>query len=87
MPILREQGHGRIIQISSVGGRIGSPGMTAYQSVKWAVGWFSQFGRAAWQHRIEIDAQWAHLGSLATDHDEAGGGWQRRQRSRTARMS
>lgn len=42
VPILREQGGGRIIQISSVGGRIGSPGMTAYQSAKWAVGGFSE---------------------------------------------
>lgn len=42
VPILREQGGGRIIQISSVGGRIGSPGMTAYQSAKWAVGGFTE---------------------------------------------
>ena len=42
VPILREQGGGRIIQISSLGGRIGSPGMTAYQSAKWAVGGFSE---------------------------------------------
>src|SRR4051794_2104151 len=41
VPILRAQGGGRIIQISSLGGRIGSPGMTAYQSAKWAVGGFS----------------------------------------------
>jgi NAD(P)-dependent dehydrogenase (short-subunit alcohol dehydrogenase family) len=42
VPILREQGGGRIIQISSLGGRIGGPGMTAYQSAKWAVGGFSE---------------------------------------------
>ncbi|MFE4369683.1 SDR family NAD(P)-dependent oxidoreductase [Streptomyces sp. NPDC056835] len=42
VPILREQGGGRIIQISSLGGRVGSPGMTAYQSAKWAVGGFSE---------------------------------------------
>jgi hypothetical protein len=36
IPLLRAQGGGRIIQISSLGGRIGSPGMTAYQSAKWA---------------------------------------------------
>jgi NAD(P)-dependent dehydrogenase (short-subunit alcohol dehydrogenase family) len=42
LPIMRRQGGGRIIQISSVGGRIGSPGMTAYQSAKWAVGGFSE---------------------------------------------
>ncbi|MEU0794983.1 SDR family NAD(P)-dependent oxidoreductase [Amycolatopsis sp. NPDC005961] len=42
VPVLRGQGGGRIIQISSVGGRVGSPGMTAYQSAKWAVGGFSE---------------------------------------------
>jgi NAD(P)-dependent dehydrogenase (short-subunit alcohol dehydrogenase family) len=42
VPILRAQGGGRIIQVSSLGGRIGSPGMTAYQSAKWAVGGFSE---------------------------------------------
>jgi NAD(P)-dependent dehydrogenase (short-subunit alcohol dehydrogenase family) len=42
VPILRKQGGGRIIQISSLGGRMGSPGMTAYQSAKWAVGGFSE---------------------------------------------
>jgi NAD(P)-dependent dehydrogenase (short-subunit alcohol dehydrogenase family) len=42
VPILRRQGGGRIIQISSLGGRLGTPGMTAYQSAKWAVGGFSE---------------------------------------------
>jgi NAD(P)-dependent dehydrogenase (short-subunit alcohol dehydrogenase family) len=41
LPILRRQGSGHIIQISSLGGRIGSPGLSAYQSAKWAVGGFS----------------------------------------------
>ncbi|MFD8970774.1 SDR family NAD(P)-dependent oxidoreductase [Streptomyces sp. NPDC059568] len=40
-PILREQGSGHIFQVSSVGGRIGSTGLAAYQSAKWAVGGFS----------------------------------------------
>ncbi|OAQ97407.1 hypothetical protein LLEC1_02679 [Akanthomyces lecanii] len=41
VPTLRKQGHGHVIQISSVGGRVGSPGLAAYQSSKWAVGGFS----------------------------------------------
>jgi NAD(P)-dependent dehydrogenase (short-subunit alcohol dehydrogenase family) len=41
LPILREQGSGHIIQVSSVGGRVGSPGLSAYQTAKWAVGGFS----------------------------------------------
>ncbi|WNI20482.1 SDR family NAD(P)-dependent oxidoreductase [Streptomyces sp. ITFR-16] len=41
LPALREQGSGHIFQVSSVGGRIGSVGLAAYQSAKWAVGGFS----------------------------------------------
>lgn len=41
VPVMREQGAGHIIQISSVGGRLASLGMSAYQSAKWAVGGFS----------------------------------------------
>ncbi|HEV3422787.1 MAG TPA: oxidoreductase [Paraburkholderia sp.] len=42
LPILREQRSGHIIQISSVGGRVGIPGLSAYQSAKWAVGGFTE---------------------------------------------
>jgi NAD(P)-dependent dehydrogenase (short-subunit alcohol dehydrogenase family) len=42
IPVLREQGSGHIIQISSVGGRVASPGLSAYQAAKWAVGGFSE---------------------------------------------
>ncbi|MER7675316.1 MULTISPECIES: SDR family NAD(P)-dependent oxidoreductase [unclassified Streptomyces] len=41
LPVLREQGAGHIFQVSSVGGRVGSAGLSAYQSAKWAVGGFS----------------------------------------------
>jgi NAD(P)-dependent dehydrogenase (short-subunit alcohol dehydrogenase family) len=41
LPLLRAQGSGHIFQISSIGGRIGSVGLSAYQSAKWAVGGFS----------------------------------------------
>jgi NAD(P)-dependent dehydrogenase (short-subunit alcohol dehydrogenase family) len=41
LPVLREQGSGHIIQISSVGGRVTSVGLAAYQSAKWAVEGFS----------------------------------------------
>ncbi|MER5885862.1 SDR family NAD(P)-dependent oxidoreductase [Streptomyces sp. NPDC001941] len=40
-PVLRRQGYGHVLQVSSLGGRIASPGLTAYQSAKWAVGGFS----------------------------------------------
>ncbi|MGV9214207.1 oxidoreductase [Micromonospora sp. RB23] len=42
LPTMREQGGGHIIQISSVGGRVGGPGLSAYQAAKWAVGGFSE---------------------------------------------
>jgi NAD(P)-dependent dehydrogenase (short-subunit alcohol dehydrogenase family) len=41
LPVLREQGGGHVIQVSSVGGRMATPGLAAYQSAKWAVGGFS----------------------------------------------
>lgn len=41
LPVMRKQGSGHIFQISSIGGRLASPGLTAYQSAKWAVGGFS----------------------------------------------
>jgi len=42
LPVLREQGGGHIIQVSSVGGRMTTPGMSAYQAAKFAVGGFSE---------------------------------------------
>ncbi|MDO9407814.1 SDR family NAD(P)-dependent oxidoreductase [Patulibacter sp.] len=42
VPIFREQRSGHVIQISSVGGRVASPGLSAYQAAKWAVGGFSE---------------------------------------------
>jgi NAD(P)-dependent dehydrogenase (short-subunit alcohol dehydrogenase family) len=41
LPVMRAQRAGHIIQISSVGGRMATPGLAAYQSAKWAVGGFS----------------------------------------------
>jgi NAD(P)-dependent dehydrogenase (short-subunit alcohol dehydrogenase family) len=42
LPTLRQQRSGHIIHISSVGGRVGTPGLSAYQAAKWAVGGFSE---------------------------------------------
>ncbi|TDN46548.1 NADP-dependent 3-hydroxy acid dehydrogenase YdfG [Curtobacterium flaccumfaciens] len=39
--VMREQGSGHIVQVSSVGGRMATPGLGAYQTAKWAVGGFS----------------------------------------------
>jgi NAD(P)-dependent dehydrogenase (short-subunit alcohol dehydrogenase family) len=42
LPVMRQQRAGHIIQISSIGGRIGTQGLSAYQAAKWAVGGFSE---------------------------------------------
>jgi NAD(P)-dependent dehydrogenase (short-subunit alcohol dehydrogenase family) len=43
VPVLREQGGGLIIQISSIGGRVGgSPGIASYQAAKFAIDGFSR---------------------------------------------
>src|SRR5579872_6784899 len=42
IPTMREQGSGHIIQLSSIGGRTGSPGRGAYAAAKWAVEGFSE---------------------------------------------
>jgi NAD(P)-dependent dehydrogenase (short-subunit alcohol dehydrogenase family) len=43
IPVLREQGSGIVIQISSVGGRVGgSPGIASYQAAKFAIDGFSR---------------------------------------------
>lgn len=42
LPVLRKQRDGHIIQISSIGGRKGTPGLSSYQSAKWAVEGFSE---------------------------------------------
>ena len=42
LPVLRGQCDGHIIQVSSVGGRLATAGLSAYQAAKWAVGGFSE---------------------------------------------
>ncbi|MGW3787431.1 oxidoreductase [Micromonospora chokoriensis] len=41
LPTMREQGRGHLVQISSVGSRVASTGLGAYQAAKWAVSGFS----------------------------------------------
>src|SRR5208282_1170089 len=42
IPLMREQGAGHIIQLSSVGGRIGALGRAPYSAAKWGVEGFSE---------------------------------------------
>jgi len=42
IPLMREQGSGHIIQLSSVGGRVGALGRAPYSAAKWGVEGFSE---------------------------------------------
>lgn len=42
IPLFRAQASGHFIQVSSVGGRIGAPGRTAYSAAKWGLEGFSE---------------------------------------------
>ncbi|GAB3921281.1 SDR family oxidoreductase [Larkinella terrae] len=42
LPHMRRQRSGRILQISSVGGRVGNPGLTMYQAAKFGLGGFTE---------------------------------------------
>src|SRR4051812_25748704 len=42
IPVMRRQGWGRILQFSSIGGRIGPAGRGAYAAAKWGVEGFSE---------------------------------------------
>ncbi len=66
LPVLRAQGGGHIIQISSVGGRVGVPGLGAYQAAKWAVGGFSEvLAQEVAPHGIKVTV--AEPGGMRTD--------------------
>ncbi|MEY9591938.1 NAD(P)-dependent dehydrogenase (short-subunit alcohol dehydrogenase family) [Bradyrhizobium yuanmingense] len=42
IPVLRRQRRGHIMQVSSVGGRIGAPARAAYSAAKWGIEGFSE---------------------------------------------
>ncbi|NIJ51701.1 oxidoreductase [Dyadobacter arcticus] len=42
LPHMRKQRSGRILQISSIGGRVGSAGLTMYQAAKFGLGGFTE---------------------------------------------
>ncbi len=42
LPIMRNQKSGRILQISSIGGRVGTAGLTIYQAAKFGLSGFSE---------------------------------------------
>ncbi|GGH35206.1 short-chain dehydrogenase/reductase [Dyadobacter endophyticus] len=42
LPYMRKQGSGRILQISSIGGRVGNAGLTMYQAAKFGLAGFTE---------------------------------------------
>lgn len=66
LPILREQGSGHIINVTSVGSRMATPGLSAYQSAKWATAGFSAV-LAAEVAPLGIRVTSLEPGGMATD--------------------
>ena len=66
LPIFREQGSGHFIQVTSTGGRLTAPGMSAYQAAKHAVEGFSKV-LAMEVNRLGIKVTLAEPGAMRTD--------------------
>lgn len=62
LPVMREQGGGRILQISSIGGRVGSMGLSIYQAAKFGLGGFTE----------ALNNEVAHLGIKVTSVEPGG---------------
>ena len=55
IPAFRLQGSGHFLQISSVGGRFGAPGISAYQASKWGVTGFSEaLATEVWPFGVKV---------------------------------
>jgi NAD(P)-dependent dehydrogenase (short-subunit alcohol dehydrogenase family) len=66
LPVMRGQRDGHIVQISSIGGRGATPGLSAYQSAKYAVGGFSEV-LAKEVHPLGIRVTVVEPGGMRTD--------------------
>jgi NAD(P)-dependent dehydrogenase (short-subunit alcohol dehydrogenase family) len=66
LPVMRKQRSGHIIQVSSIGGRIGTPGLGAYQASKWAVGGMSEVLAREVKH-LGIKVTVLEPGGMATE--------------------
>src|SRR5882757_6292389 len=62
LPVMRKQRSGRILQISSIGGRVGNPGLSMYQAAKFGLGGFSE----------ALAREVAHLGIYVTSVEPGG---------------
>ncbi|HEX4790038.1 MAG TPA: SDR family oxidoreductase [Actinospica sp.] len=66
LPILREQGSGHILQVSSIGGITAFPGIGAYHASKWGLEAFSQ-SLAAEVARFGVHVTLIEPGGFSTD--------------------
>ncbi|OLT18648.1 short-chain dehydrogenase/reductase [Pseudonocardia sp. CNS-139] len=66
LPRMRERGRGHIVNVSSVGGRLGNPGLGAYQAAKWAVNGFTEV-LAAEVSGLGVRVTAIEPGGMATD--------------------
>src|SRR5438128_10494636 len=67
IPVMRRQGAGRILQFSSVGGRVGPIGRGAYAAAKWGVEAFSEvLAQPDRPHESKVTP--IEPGELATDY-------------------
>lgn len=93
LPVMRHQRSGHVVQISSIGGRVGgTPGLGAYQTAKFAVEGFSEvlaneaapFGvKVTIVEPGGIRTGWAEgaaepSGPITPDYESTVGAWQRR---------
>ncbi len=62
LPYMRKQRSGRILQISSVGGRVGNAGLSIYQAAKFGLAGFSE----------SLNKEVAHLGIQVTSVEPGG---------------
>lgn len=66
LPFMRAQRSGRILQISSIGGRVGNPGLTIYQAAKFGVGGYAEaLAKEVMPLNIRVTA--VELGGFRTD--------------------
>ncbi|WP_395397815.1 SDR family NAD(P)-dependent oxidoreductase [Novosphingobium sp. BL-8A] len=72
LPYMRERRAGHILNISSVGGRVGTPGLSAYQAAKWAVGGFTEVLRGEVAH-LGIRIVSLEPGGMRTDWADIAG--------------
>lgn len=72
LPYMRERRAGHIFNVSSVGGRVGTPGLSAYQAAKWAVGGFTEVLRGEVAH-LGIQIVSLEPGGMRTDWADIAG--------------